>query len=630
MRKYFIVGTAGHVDHGKSTLIKALTGIETDRLPEEKARGLSIDLGFAHLSLPGDVVAGVVDVPGHERFLKNMLAGVGGYDFGMLVVDAQEGVMPQTREHVEILDLLHTPRGMVVVTKADSVDSEFMELVQDDIRDFLKGTFLENAPMLAVSAKTGKGLDELKTVLAEQLGKGQPRDRKAPFRLPIDRAFLKTGFGTVVTGSLWSGTLRKGDTVVILPAGVETKVRGLQVHGHNADEAVAGQRVAVNLSGVEPGSVGRGQVLSPPNLLTPTTRVDVRIDVLARAPRGVKHRARIRLYTGTQEALGRIILLEGDVLEPGQTALAQLLLEQPTVVLQGDRFILRDFTASYTLGGGDVLNPQADPHKRRDEEMLASLRQRELGSVEETVLAGLRTSPGGFKLASALATQLQMQLPQLNETLQRLVEQGRVAPVGKGFAVAETVETLEEQFEAVLAELQNSAPWKTGWRKEELLKLLDFDQPKVAEEVLFHLLATGKLKEKGRWISSSHHQPTLNATQQQMLERLKTVLRGAGFSPPPWEEVPAAARIDPASWKIIESFVLDQGICVRIAADIVYLSETLEQVREVLRGLGNFTPAQARDALQSSRKYMIPLLEYLDQSGFSQRTGESRVVLAGR
>ncbi|CAN0298041.1 unnamed protein product, partial [Phaeothamnion confervicola] len=326
MRKHFIVGTAGHVDHGKSSLIKALTGTETDRLPEEQARGLSIDLGFAALALPGDIVLGMVDVPGHERFLKNMLAGVGGYDLGLLVVDAQEGVMPQTREHVEILDLLHTKHGVVAVTKSDLADAEFLELVKDDLREYLQGTFLAEAPIVAVSSKTGAGLDELKKALQDQLGKAPVRDRTAPFRLPVDRAFLKAGFGTIVTGSLWSGTLNVGDRVEILPLGEETKVRGLQTHGAAVETAVGGERLAVNLAGVEPGSVGRGQVLSAPGLLQATSRVDVRIEVLKRCPRPLKHRARVRFYAGTAEAIGRVIVLEGDLLEAGSTGLAQIVL----------------------------------------------------------------------------------------------------------------------------------------------------------------------------------------------------------------------------------------------------------------------------------------------------------------
>ena len=362
MRKHFIVGTAGHVDHGKSSLIRALTGIETDRLPEEKARGLSIDLGFAHLALPGDVVAGIVDVPGHERFLKNMLAGVGGYDVGLLVVDAQEGVMPQTKEHVEILELLRTPQGLVAITKADLVDAEFLELVTEELRDCLKGTIWAEAPMVPVSSKTGKGLDELRQKLTKLLGSSSVRDRKARFRLPIDRVFVKPGFGTVVTGSLWSGSLSKGTRMQLWPSGREVRVRGLHVHGQEVEEAVAGQRVAVNLSGVDSDEVKRGMLLAAPEWLHPTQRCDVRVHVSARAPRALKHRARVRVYHGTTEVFGRALLLEGEELAAGQNGLVQLVLDEELVMLPSDRVILRDFTSSYTLGASGSASP---PPRRR-------------------------------------------------------------------------------------------------------------------------------------------------------------------------------------------------------------------------------------------------------------------------
>jgi selenocysteine-specific elongation factor len=625
LRKHFIVGSAGHVDHGKTTLIKALTGIDTDRLPEEKARGLSIDLGFAQLALPGDLVLGIVDVPGHERFLKNMLAGVGAYDLSLLVVDAQEGVMPQTREHVEILNLLQTPRGIVALTKIDAVDADFLELVQEDLRDFLQGTFLADAPIVPVSAKTGKGLDALKLALQEQLARSPVRDRKSPFRMPVDRAFTKTGFGSVVTGSLWSGSLTKGDRVQILPGELETKVRGLQIHGVESELAVAGQRVAVNLAGIELDSLRRGQVICEPGSLQPTTRLDVRLDVLSKIPRALKHRAKIRFYCGTSEVLGQVFLLEGDQIEPGESALVQLILEEPAVVRHKDRYVLRDFTSCYTIGGGEVLNPLAERHRRRDEGTLDELRQRESGGEEDTILAGLKAS-SGWKAVVPLAAQLQLPLSHVESVLGRMAESGLVINFGKHWMLATTLADFQEQLTAILTGLQMNAPWKTGWKKEELLKLINSDIPKLAEESLQILLQRGELQLKGKLIALTGHQAKLSAAQESHLKRVCQTLRAAAFQPPTWEQIPASLNIEPSHWKVVENYMLDGQLAVRLAPGMVFLEETLASVPQLLRPLGEFAPSAARDALVTSRKFLIPLLEFLDSRGVTVQKGDLRTV----
>lgn len=627
MRKNFIVGSAGHVDHGKTTLIKALTGTDTDRLPEEKARGLSIDLGFASLSLPGDIVLGIVDVPGHERFLKNMLAGVGGYDLGLVVVDAQEGVMPQTREHVEILDLLHTPRGIVALTKIDMVDEEFLELVQEDLRDYLKGTFLAEAPIVPVSAKTNKGLDLLRKTLQEQLAKAPVRDRKAAVRMPVDRVFSKTGFGTVLTGSLWSGTLQRGDKVQMMPSGLEAKVRGLQVHGGEVESATAGQRLAVNLAGVELEEVHRGQVLAAPQSLQPTDRLDVRLQVLAKNPRPLKHRALIRLYVGTCEAFGQVYLLEGEAVEPGQAALVQLILKEPVSVKQRDRFILRDFTASFTIGGGEVLNPLADRHRRKDEGTLDELRQRETGGEDDTVVAGLKAS-AGWKTLAALASQLQQPAAQVESVLKRLASEGAVVDLGKSWVLQTTLQSFTDRLEAILVGLQKNAPWKTGWKKEDLLKLVAWEVPRFGDEALPYLLQRGELGQTGKLLCLKGHVASLTAAQQCHCDRVVQLLKNAAFQPPTWEQLPEQLKIDPALWKVLETYLLDSQRAVRIGPGMVFLSQTLAQIPEKLQGLGSFSPSQARDALNTSRKYLIPLFEYLDQQGVTQRLGDNRTLRA--
>lgn len=623
--KHFIVGTAGHVDHGKSTLIKALTGVETDRLPEEQARGLSIDLGFAHLELPGDISAGIVDVPGHERFLKNMLAGVGGYDAGLLVVDAQEGVMPQTREHVEILDLLHTRTGLVVISKCDLVEDEFLELVEEDLRAFLSHTFLAGAPILAVSARSGRGLEELRSALAGMLGGLEPRPTTAPFRLPVDRAFLRPGFGTVVTGSLWSGRLARGDEVEILPLGLRTRVRGLQVHGGVVDEALAGQRVAVNLSGVEPGSVGRGQVLAPPGLMTPTSRLDARLQVLADAPRALKHRAPIRFYSGTSEVLGRVWTLEEHSLAPGKSGLVQVVLDEPVVVQRRDRFVLRDFTASYTVGGGEVLNPAARRHKRNDQTVLQELRRRESGGPEQAVVSLLASTPGGVKNLQGLAQELQMDRGELEPLLQSLVAQNEVARLGKQYAVAPEVEATRRRFLSVLENLQEAALWRVGWRREELLKLVD-GKPQLAQAVLADLLEQGQLQERSALIARAGHEARLAPEHQPPCDKALSVLREGAFTPPAWDDVAALAGLDRKAWHVVGAYLVETGTAVKVADDMYFLEEILEEGRRRLREQGSFTPSEARELLQTTRKFVIPLLEYYDATGFTQRAGDARVV----
>lgn len=623
MRKHFIVGTAGHVDHGKSSLIRALTGIETDRLPEEKARGLSIDLGFAHLALPGDVVAGIVDVPGHERFLKNMLAGVGGYDLGLLVVDAQEGVMPQTREHVEILELLRTPQGLVAITKADLVDGEFLELVSEELRDFLKGTIWAEAPMVPVSSKTGRGLEELRQKLTRLLGSSTVRDRKARFRLPIDRVFVKPGFGTVVTGSLWSGSLTRGAQMQLWPSGREVRVRGLHVHGQEVEEAVAGQRVAVNLSGIDSDEVKRGMSLATPGWLHPTRRCDVRLHLSGRAPRALRHRSRVRVYHGTTEVFGHALQLEGEELAAGQSGLVQLVLDEDLVMLPGDRLILRDFTSSYTLGGAEVLEPLAQPHRRHDEEALRQLQKKEVGGLHQRLLAELE---GAVSRNSAqLATQLQLPGAEVEEGLRQLQELQQTVWLGKGWAQSASLEEVRENLFGLLAGLQQKAPWKSGWRKEELLKHLSHAQPRFAEECLTYLLEQAQLQLKGRLLALPGHEPQLTRTQQQGLDNLEQLLRKEAFTPPNWSDLAAQLKLDAAQWKVLETYVLETGRAEKLSPELGLLMETLEEGKRRLGALPSpFAASQARDALQTSRKFVIPLLEYFDQIGFTQRQGEVR------
>ncbi|MFP5212731.1 MAG: selenocysteine-specific translation elongation factor, partial [Acidobacteriota bacterium] len=372
--KQVILGTAGHIDHGKTSLIRALTGIDTDRLKEEKLRGITIELGFAHMELPGGERLGIVDVPGHERFVKHMVAGATGIHLVALVIAADEGVMPQTREHMEICELLQVKKGLVVLTKIDMVeDPDWVEMVREDVAEFMKGTFLEGAPIIPVSAVTGEGIDELKQTLALLYSQVQPRSTEGPFRLPVDRVFSMRGFGTVVTGTSMSGRVRIGDQVTIYPMEQKTKVRGLQVHSEEVQEVLPGQRTAINLQGLERAAIERGNVIATPGTLAPTHMVDVHMEMLSSSPRPLKHRAKIRFHTGTAEHLGTVVLLDREELAQGTKAFVQVRLDHPIAVLRGDRFVMRSYSPVQTIGGGTILHPLPRKHKGHDKAESAKL-----------------------------------------------------------------------------------------------------------------------------------------------------------------------------------------------------------------------------------------------------------------
>jgi selenocysteine-specific elongation factor len=371
--KHLILGTAGHIDHGKTSLVKALTGIDTDRLKEEKARGITIELGFAHLELPGEIRFGIVDVPGHEKFIRAMVAGVGGMDMVMLIIAADEGIMPQTREHLDILRLLGIKHGLVALTKQDMVDQEWLELVTEEVRDFVAGSFLEGAPIVPVSSRSGEGLDQLRTELARMANSADAKRREGNFRLPVDRVFTVAGFGTVVTGTLLSGEIRVGDELELLPSSREGRVRGIQAHGAKTEQGIAGQRLAVNLQGIDLDQSHRGDVVAPRGVFRATRAVDVRLDYLASAPRALKHRATLRLHSATYEVPAQVILLDRDTLQPGESAYAQLRLKEPALLLSGDSYILRISAPATTVGGGIVLDPFPPRRRRRSSEALELL-----------------------------------------------------------------------------------------------------------------------------------------------------------------------------------------------------------------------------------------------------------------
>ncbi|MFL6336392.1 MAG: selenocysteine-specific translation elongation factor [Pyrinomonadaceae bacterium] len=633
-----IVGTAGHIDHGKTTLVRALTGVDADRLPEEKRRGITIDLGFAELDL-GDVRVGFVDVPGHERFVKNMLAGAHGIDLVALVIAADEGVMPQTREHFDICRLLGVRAGLVVLTKADNVDEELLELVRLEASELVAGSFLEGAPVVAASARTGQGLEELKAALRDSALAAPERSGDAVARLPVDRAFTMRGFGAVATGTLVAGEMREGEELELLPAGTRVRVRGLQVHGAAVREARAGQRTAVNLGGVETAGVERGMVLAPVGRLRPTQILDARVSVLADAPRPLRTRQRVRVHHGTAEALARVAVLEesGEV-APGAQGLVQLRLESEVVALPGDRFILRTYSPQQTFAGGVVLDSHALKHRGRERaaarEKLAALEGADRAAglaffVESAGERGLRREEAAARtgwrddvLASALA-----------EAAARgsLVEaEGVLVSVGllrrlQGAAV--------EEVEAH----HRREPLSRGLARETLREqVFTRAAPEIFRAALKRAEEEGALVAERELVRAAGHSLDLSPADAAVRDRLEAVYRDAALEAPTLEE--AFARAGGASarrehLRKLLQLLLDAGALVRVKEDLLFHRDALERLTASLRDYAARTPERLIDVAAFkelsgvSRKYAIPLLEYFDRERLTRRAGDKRLIL---
>jgi selenocysteine-specific elongation factor len=620
-----IIGTAGHVDHGKTALIRALTGVETDRFPEEKARGISIDIGFAHFHLPSGRRAAVIDVPGHERFIKNMLAGITGIDLVLLVVAADEGVMPQTREHLDILRLLEIRHGMIVLTKKDLVDAEMLELVAEDVREAVKGTFLEHAPVVAVSSITGEGIPELVAQLDRLLETTEAKDITAFARLPVDRAFVRPGFGTVVTGTLVGGTIREGDKLELLPTGLEVRVRGLQVHGEKVERAEAGQRVAVNLAGIERSDVRRGHVLCAPGFLKPTTSFAARLHLLPSWSKELKHGALVHLHTGTSELLARVLLLEGDALEPGQSAYVQLKTEEPVVVGRGDHYVIRSYSPVHTIGGGVVLEPHASYKRSQAAQAIAELKVKESGGLAEVI---------GETLAHAGMTPL---------TLAELAKRSGIPPEtiqAEMANLAQDVRTLEGGLlihrrgmgafiAAVRGELNafyQQYPLRQGPAKEELRRKLGMGGREFTA-LLAAAEAAGELQVIRERIALPNRTPVLSPAQAKVAQAVRQAVAAAGYNLLSVAEL--KAQVPGRETEEVIAYLTEQGEVVRVGDDLLIaaqaLAEAARRTREHLRAHGKLTVAEFRDILGTTRKYALPLLEWMDEQKITRRAGEERV-----
>jgi selenocysteine-specific elongation factor len=631
--KHVIVGTAGHIDHGKSALVEALTGTHPDRLEEEKRRGITIDLGFAFLDLDG-VRLGFVDVPGHERFVRNMLAGVGGIDLVLLVVAADESIMPQTREHFDICRLLEIPRGLIAITKADLVEPDVLGLVRLEIEEFVRGSFLEGAPIVGVSVRTGAGLDQLKEELLRVAREAPGKDSSRYFRLPIDRAFAMKGFGTVVTGTLVSGSLQAEDEVELFPARRRVRVRGIHSGGRPIERALAGQRTAVNLAGVELGEIRRGMVLAAPGRFEPAQRVDARVTLLASA-RPLKHRARVHFHQGTAETVAEVFLLSGEHLPPGGSALAQLRLAEPVLVLPGDRFILRQFSPVITIGGGIVLDALAPRHRRADARAIAFLETLERGSREAILEALADSAPGGLDLAQVVARTawLESEVQEAAATLAAsrrlriLSEQPWV--VASAGHLADCVRRLREEIDGFHA----AHPLLPGISKEELRgRAADGVRPELFRVALDDLIAAKQAEAVGDIVRRAGREITLQPEEARAKEQIAGEFERAGLAVPHVAEVLAKLPVERKRAEKLLQILLREKVLVKVAEDLVFHRSAVERLRELLVGYkrerGERLPIAAFKQLTgASRKYAIPLLEFLDRERVTRRVGDERVIL---
>jgi selenocysteine-specific elongation factor len=640
----YVIGTAGHVDHGKSTLVRALTGIDPDRLKEEKARGMTIDLGFAwiDLLLPGAETTesvGVIDVPGHSDFIKNMLAGVGGIDAVVLIIAADEGVMPQTREHLAILDLLAVPAGVVALTKVDLIDDpEWLELVQLDIAELLRETHLADAPIVPVSATTGRGLIDLRRAIAATLGRLAPRRNRARPRLPIDRVFTLSGFGTIVTGTLSDGPLSVGDGVEVLPTGLAARVRSLQTHRRQVEVGQPGSRLAINLTGVSTDDLRRGDVVVKPGTLQSTQLIDVHFRLLADVAKPLRHNQTVDFFSGAAEVPAIVRLLGHDQLAPGESGWLQLRLARPTVVVSGDHYILRQPSPSATLGGGVVLSPHPRQRWRRfDEGVLARLRTLAKGAPDAILLQTLARRP--FLTSMALLTQSELDLQVAQEALAELRTAGAILAVEAGgeplLLTLTTWEQLTTHLCALLTAFHHSAPLRRGMARGEVRSRL---QAVISGGELPVRLFNALIEQAQQvaligaddaviWLAG--FQVTLTLHQQALVDHLLAEFAKAPFSPPTTQEV---TRLLGVETELVE-VLLDQRVLVRIGGDVLFrradFEEMVATVQAITQQQGSITLAQVRDRFQTSRKYAQALLEEMDARRITRREGDIRLLRGG-
>lgn len=624
--KNIIIGTAGHVDHGKTALIKALTGIETDRIKEEKKRGITIELGFAYLDLPDGEKAGIIDVPGHEKFVKNMLAGAGGIDLALLVVAADEGFMPQTREHLGILSLLNISEGIIVVTKKDMVDEDWLEIVCDEVRQEVQGTFLENAQIIPVSSYTGEGIEQLRQAIFTMIDqKTQIKNLDVPFRIPVDRIFSVEGFGTVITGTLIEGTIKVGDPVTVYPSRIESRIRNLQVHSQDVQEAYAGQRVAVNLAGLKKTDLNKGDVIAVPDSMHTTMMIDIHLTVLKDCDREIRNATRLHLYHGARDILCKIVLLDRDSVGAGESCYAQLRLEEEIAVKTGDRFVLRFYSPVETIGGGVILDSNPFKHKRNDAVVLESLKLKEGGSDREKISAALRDYSARFETLDFLQIQTGIPKEQFEQQINKLIKDKVAFRVSDNVVIhTDYLNRLKDSAVKLLESYHKENPLREGMKKDEFRnKLIKYEDISVVDKITDSLVNRKVLKYVNNCVALADFEVQQDNNQQE----IENAFLQGGFSPESPDQIAARFPKVKNFKQVLESLV-NTGKLVRVEEKILlhadYYNKALTLAKEHVDQNGQITLAEMRDLMGASRKFAVAVLEYWDKRGITKKVGDAR------
>lgn len=634
--RHIVVGTAGHIDHGKTSLIKALTGRETDTLSEEKERGISINLGFTYVDFKNGKRAGIIDVPGHEKFIKNMLAGIGGIDLVLLVIAADEGIMPQTKEHLNILELLDIKKGIVVITKKDMVDEEWLSMIKEDIKEGISTSFLKDAPIIEVSSVTKDGIDNLIELVDEMTEEVEEKDFHTEFRLPVDRVFSVSGFGTVVTGTLISGTVKEGDECTIYPDGVESRIRGIQVHEQSVKEAYAGQRVAINLANVKKTEVKRGDCVGKVGIMENTMMINCRLKYLSDAARPLKNRDRVRVYHGTTEILGRVVILDKETVEPGDTALIQIRLEEKMAVRRGDKYVIRSYSPMITIGGGTILDPNPKKSKTGDSNVIEELKLKEKGTPEDIVEQAIKLTSETYPKLEDLIKSAGKGIPNLEEILDLLVEKGRIKRLkqtdGDVYLHITYVDKLRGKADEILVLYHKQNPLKAGMSKEEFKsKLVGKTVKQKLYDEIIAILQESAVGVGTTYVCLKGFEIKLDKRQQQVKDEMLKKLKDSMYQPPKPEELTKAYGKEQSTAKMVFGLLLEDGTLVKISEDIFLLQEYLEAAKEklvdFLKANNEITAAEFRDIISTSRKYVVPLLEYFDNKKITKRVEDKRILL---
>ncbi len=628
--KNIIIGTAGHIDHGKTTLIKALTGRNTDRWEEEQRRGITIDLGFTWFDLPGGSRAGIIDVPGHEKFINNMVAGVVGMDLVLLVIAADEGIMPQTREHMDILHLLGIKKSIIVLNKCDIVDEEWIELVEEEVREELEGTFLENAPVLKVSAAAGQGLDELISVIEHMTSdEVAPKDTQTIPRLPVDRAFSLSGFGTIITGTLVSGTITKEDTLEMYPIGKECKIRSIQVHGEDKKTCYAGQRVAINLSNVKKKEIQRGCVLAPPDSMKNTDLLDVKLDMLDSSMRVLTNHTRLHFFTGTSEILCRAVLLDKEELGPGESGYVQLRLEESIAVRRGDRFVVRFYSPMETIGGGVILEPNPTVKRRFREEAIEELKRKESGSSADVIELHIKEHGDTLITLAELAKLTALSMEEVKEDAGELLEEGRI----RLYAMRKDIYAWHADSESAmlltltdtLKKYEEAHPYRYGMKKAEA-QMTHFKKIKanVFDKIVEVFEEAGKVKRIDEFLCTPEYEVRKDSLYDNVSRKLLDSFEKAGYDFIRYSEIDFGKTPRDTADDILNILLKEEQI-VKVTEDMYtkkcYIDEAQRIIRDKLKEEPLITIAQVRDIFKTSRKSAKPILEYMDSIKVTKKTG---------